>query len=197
MSTTATAPRLLGPPADPGQLESVAALAARLGLHPDTGPRRRWGVPLAEVSAPEAEALLAALTARAEAPASPEADTRWTPLARACEAPANVEGTRNDTPWYTSRSHTREASSAPTVAPALPCGWPIPGDDGRAATPKQAAALRYLAGPGAGRTAVDVVATIRRHVGKQRPEELTRAEASWLLDTVRLGERAPAEEGRP
>ena len=107
-----------------------------------------------------------------EAPASPDADTQRTPDARAAEA-----------------------SSAPAVAPPPPgCGWPIPGDDGRAATPKQAAALRYLAGPGAGRSAVDVVSTIRRHVGKQRPEELTRAEAGWLLDTVRLGERAPAEE---
>lgn len=75
MSATATAPRRAGRTAERRQLAEVAHLAARLGLDPERGPRRRWGVGLAEVTEAEADELLAALRARLAAqPPAPAAE---------------------------------------------------------------------------------------------------------------------------
>lgn len=51
----------------------VLELATGLGLDPDRGPMRRWGVPLAEVTQEQAAELLAALQERQAAATPPPA----------------------------------------------------------------------------------------------------------------------------
>lgn len=58
----------------------VLELATGLGLDPDRGPMRRWGVPLAEVTQEQAAELLTALQERQAAappPAAPDRETAW------------------------------------------------------------------------------------------------------------------------
>lgn len=150
--SAAPPPRLAGPPAKRHQLGAVVTLAARLGLDPDRGPRRRWGVPLEAVTAPEAEELLRALEARAadrpaEQPPSLEAGPPAAPGAPGEAGPLEPEPDRSD-----SLTRAREAGPPAAPPPILSChlaaAWSCDQADGSwpgAPAAFRAALVDYLA----------------------------------------------------
>lgn len=81
---------------------AVLELATWLGLDPDRGPMRRWGVPLCRVTQEQAAELLAALQERQAAatppPAAPDRETAWSAgvLWRAHAAYLAKQGTAPD-----------------------------------------------------------------------------------------------------
>lgn len=99
----------------------VADLAARLGLDPDRGPMRRWGVPLAEVTPEQAGELLAALQQRqaaaatpARPPRPPDRETTWV-AGVLWRAHAACLAKRGEAPGFTAEQLAAALEAGPEV----------------------------------------------------------------------------------